>query len=65
MRIPPAAGSRPRPRCAERTCLYHDGERCTFPWIEPPAPEEMDRGACRTYVLVEGDEYVVRMSAIF
>lgn len=51
--------------CGETSCLYHDGRRCVFPWIERPKADVLDRGACRNYLLVEGDEYVARMSAIF
>lgn len=64
--MPPDGQARPGGvACREASCLHHDGRGCRFPWIEPPGPGEQDRGICRNFILVEGDEYVARVNAIF
>ncbi|HEY8449165.1 MAG TPA: hypothetical protein VIL95_01670 [Bacillota bacterium] len=61
----PPGGVEPRPLCRERDCYHHDGQGCTFAWIEPPAERgPLDRGLCRNFLIAHGQKWLARINAI-
>lgn len=52
--------------CRERDCIFHNGDGCEFPWIETPSKDEMrERGLCGNFVIVDGQNLLARINALF